>query len=374
MQAIQKIAKECVSCELCRKECAFLRENGSPGEISTNFLAGPAAEFTMVFHCNLCGLCQAVCPKKLDCSAAFLLMRETVQSTSGSRHNGDSVLQGHRTICRYEALGTSSLLSLHLLPDSCDTIFFPGCTLTATRSSVTRATYEHLRTITPTMGIVLDCCTKPSHDLGLNERFHTSFTTLINKLQDRGIKKIVTACPSCYITFKNHAPQFDTLTVYQVLAESPPPLHNHCALKISIHDTCTARFSPEIHDSIRILASYAGADIVEMPHSRSRAICCGEGAGAAGIAPEITAGWSSIREQEARGCRVVTYCAGCSTSLAGKVAGSHILDLLFAPEQTLHHKEKTAKPPFTYINRFLLKKQLQRSMNLARNRLPNPLS
>jgi hypothetical protein len=69
----------------------------------------------------------------------------------------------------------------------------------------------------------------------------------------------------------------------------------------------------------------------------------------------------AIQTNEMKGERVVTYCAGCSNSLAGKVAGSHILDLLFDRQRARHKRIKVVRTPFTYINRYLLKKQLRKT-------------
>ena len=78
MQLIKTIAKDCISCGLCVKECSFLEENGTPGEICLAFLGRFSDSFNSIFQCNLCGLCQAVCPKKLDCQASFLEIRKVL--------------------------------------------------------------------------------------------------------------------------------------------------------------------------------------------------------------------------------------------------------------------------------------------------------
>lgn len=358
MQLINTIAQDCISCNFCVKECPFLRENGTPGQICADFLTRSSGDYSSVFQCSLCGLCKAVCPLELDCPSAFLEIRGTLQDTGQKHRQNPSVLRKHSTICRYEALGSSPLLSLHLLPEKATSVFFPGCTLTGTRSEITLATYEYLKTITPDIGIVLDCCSKPSHDLGLNERFLKSFQRLTTSLQSKNITKIVTACPSCHATFSKYAPEFNTTTVYEMLADHPPQLPVINNTTISIHDTCTSRYNKNIQDAIRTLVRHTGAKIEEMQHRRSHAICCGEGAAASFIAPQFQDEWTALRKNEANGHRVVTYCAGCSSSLSGSIAATHLLDLLFDPKKALLHQEKVAKSPLTYINRLLLKKQL----------------
>ena len=54
------------------------------------------------------------------------------------------------------------IFSYYALPEGCNTVFFPGCTLSGTRSEKVILTYQRLKKSIPSLGIVLDCCTKPS--------------------------------------------------------------------------------------------------------------------------------------------------------------------------------------------------------------------
>lgn len=365
MEVLHDIVQGCVSCNICTKECSFLEKHGTPGSLCESYLAKEHHEDSPVFECNLCRLCETVCPKEMECSTAFLEIRKNIQKNGHSSSPPTSIHKEHNTLCAYEARGTSSTFSLHLFPDGCESVFFPGCTLTATRSETTQATYEHLKTIDFTMGIVLDCCTKPSHDLGLDEKFQESFAELCDLLKANNINKIITACPSCYITFSTYGPEFETFTVYEILATSNLANPKSIAEKFSIHDTCATRYVTEIHDSVRILARGAGAELSEMKHSRSTAICCGEGGAASFMAPELANGWKDIREEEAAGRRIITYCAGCSTLLGKELPTTHLLDLLFDPQRAINGKERVAKAPFTYLNRLRLKYRLKRADRAA---------
>lgn len=368
MAAVNEIAKRCVSCNLCVQECAFLQKYGTPGTLCNAFLSETRKGDSPVFACNLCGLCQAVCPGNLDCPAAFLEIRRTLQKDIPLSAKNKSVHNRHKPLCSYEARGTSPLFSLYLFPERCDSVFFPGCTLAATRSNVTQSVYDYCKKLDPTLGIVLDCCTKPSHDLGLHGNFEKSLVQLTDHLKINNIKRIFTACPSCYATFKAYAGGFETCSIYEWLAENPPPppVNEFFAETVAIHDTCATRSVTKIHDAVRTLVTGTGAGLKEMKHNRDRAICCGEGAAAAFIAPAIAAGWRTIRKNEASGKRVITYCAGCSNTLGKEVPTTHLLDLLFDPKNAIQGKEKIAKAPFTYVNRLLLKNRLQKSDKTAR--------
>lgn len=359
MKALHETIEGCVNCNICVKECAFLQKYGTPGAICKRYLSGERSVDSPVFECNLCSLCGEVCPKDLKVSAAFLEIRSAIQ-TESKPANAVSIHTRHTTICAYEKRGGSPLFALHQFPLKSDAVFFPGCTLAATRSGITQKTYEYIQKIEPGCGIILDCCAKPSDDLGLTDRFRTLFTKLVDRLKAGGVKKIYTACPSCYVTFKTHAPEFDTLTVYELLAANPPAQPVIVTEKVTVHDTCITRHESEIHDSVRSLIRSTGAEVSEVTHSREKTICCGEGGSAAFVAPEITDNWKSIRKEEAGRKRVITYCAGCSSTFGKELQTTHLLDLLFNRKKALKGREQQTKTPLTYLYRILLKIRLRK--------------
>lgn len=307
----------------------------------------------MLFKCNLCGLCEAVCPKKLHITHTFLDIRKQISKTT------DTIQPAHKRICNYERYGHSKLLSQYTIPGECKSVFFPGCTLANTRSTVTYNVFQHLQKQDPTTGIVLDCCHKPSHDIGHTERFKKALKTIIQKLTAKSVTEIIIGCPSCYVTFQEYAPQLKVTSIYERLSQFLPTTSLPIKETVSIHDTCMTRFHSEIQDSVRKLVSHCGAEIAEAVHSRDKAICCGEGGAATFIAPEITKNWKKIRQQESGHNRVITYCAGCSATLGKDLNTTHILDLLFDSKNAKESTEQNTKTPFTYLRRLQLKKQLK---------------
>lgn len=351
--AIEDILDRCVECSICVQECSFLSTYGSPREICTAFQQGTLDE-TVPLMCNICGLCHAVCPKKLDPSAAILQIREKLYAETKQIH------PAHNRICTYQRRGSSTFFSLHQIPANCTTVFFPGCTLTATKSRTTERVYEFLQSNNAEIGLVLDCCHKPSHDLGRKEHFNDKLSTLITQLKHRGVQRILTACPSCYVALQNNNHGIVIDSVYEELQDIFP-VRELISETVTIHDACTTRFATEIHDSVRTLITSSGATIVESPHSRKKSICCGEGGAAAFIAPEITGNWQEVRKKESPNQRVITYCAGCSSTLGKTVQTTHLLDLLFTPEKSVKGREQKTQAPFTYVQRILLKKRIQRA-------------
>ncbi len=104
-----------------------------------------------------------------------------------------------------------------------------------------------------------------------------------------------------------------------------------------------------------------------MAHSGQKAICCGEGGAALFVSPATAGKWKDIRAGEINGGKVISYCAGCSTTFGNSFANTHLLDLIFFPEQSIKGREKVSKAPFTYISRLLLKKRLLAANSKDRN-------
>ena len=79
--------------------------------------------------------------------------------------------------------------------------------------------YDHLKKTIPSLGIILDCCSNPSHDLGAMDNFINKFGELKTFLIEHGIKKVLVACPSCYQVFKEYEEGIMVQTVYEYMVE-----------------------------------------------------------------------------------------------------------------------------------------------------------
>ncbi|MFH1154822.1 MAG: (Fe-S)-binding protein [Pseudomonadota bacterium] len=352
---LQTIAGACKRCTRCTNECAFLSEHGTPGSIAARYLSGSQTDTTLPFQCNLCGLCTSVCPQSLDPSAMFLVLRQQEFARTLE------TLPNHSGILAYEQKGCSSLYSLYRFPRGCDTVFFPGCTFAGTRPGITRRAYAFLQDQIPGIGIILDCCTKPSHDLGRTQFFTRTFDGLKEVLEANNIHRVVTVCPSCHEIFKKHAPDIRAVTIYEILSQSGPgqafPSNKGI---VTVHDPCVSRFDIPVQDAVRSLIRDMGFSIREMAHSRTSTVCCGEGGAACHVSPKFSNQWGLTRMEEAGRDPVITYCAGCTSTLGRNLQADHILDHLFSQSRNDTLPFKVSRPPMTYANRLILKQRLKK--------------
>jgi Fe-S oxidoreductase len=217
----------------------------------------------------------------------------------------------------------------------------------------------------PTLGIVLDCCTKPSHDLGREAYFNAMFEEMRNFLVKNGIRNVFVACPSCYNIFSRYGEAFVVKTVYEFMATNGLPFTKQLKQTVAIHDPCSVRFKEGIHSAVRDLAAKQGFTIEEMAYHGRKTICCGEGGAADRLASDLALNWSNRIKKETDGKRIITYCAGCENMLGRKISANHIIDPLFEAKAFIAGKIKVSKPPFTYLNRIRLKARLKKIVNAS---------
>ncbi len=358
----QRIKKDCVKCGLCGKECRFLEKYGSPRQIADLFDLLKGAHRAMAYACSLCRLCTAVCPKGLDPAAMFLEMRRSAVQ------EGLAPYPQHRGILKYEKRGISSRYTWYGFPEGCDTVFFPGCTLTGTRPKTTLAFYRYLRRHLPQVGIVLDCCTKPSHDLGRQAYFQEVFSEMKGFLMKMGIRKVIVACPNCHQIFKTYATEMALLTAYEFMAMDGIPHLAGSGKTVTVHDPCALRFEEAVHVAVRGLLEKQGLRVQEMRHHGRKTLCCGEGGSAGCLAPELSEHWGFLRKKEAAGTSTFTYCAGCVNNLRRRMPAGHLLDLMFEPDKALEGRSTVFSSPLTYLCRLWVKKRLKKGVDVAISR------
>jgi len=364
--ALQEMSEECIECEICVKQCAFLQKYGTPKYIADNWPTQGGITKEMPFECSLCSLCTAVCPVDIDPKKMFFEMRRHVTAY------GEANFTKQKLLLNFEKRGTSKRYSFYGLPQDCDTVLFPGCALAGSRSQRVMQLYDHLQNTFPNLGVVLDCCTKPSHDLGRTDFFNTMFADMQNYLVDHGIKNILTACPSCFAIFNKYGEGFVTQNVYDILArEAWQPDANISETVVTIQDSCVARFEKNIQDSARKLIQSQSVSFEEMKHHGKKTLCCGEGGGACFVTPDLAGQWGEIRRSERQDKRIITYCAGCANFLGKIGPTAHLLDLVFDPIATLSGKAKVARSPITYLNRILLKRRFRKKQKYAKIRERN---
>jgi Fe-S oxidoreductase len=341
----KEMQSACTGCGECLKPCRFLQKHGTPATIASNAMAG--SNLLSAFGCSLCGLCDAVCPEGLSPSSMFLAMRQEAVSRSLVD------LKLYSPWLNYEKTGGSFFFRRDFIPDGCKTVFFPGCSLPGSRPAAVMALFSKLRQLEPDSGLVLDCCGKISHDLGMTDRFNSIFSKLTDRLKKEGVKRILTSCPGCSKILQKYAEGFEIGSIYELLSNtSSITVPEASGRVVAIHDPCTARFDFTQQRAVRRLVSSSGYAIEELPSNTRTTRCCGQGGMVEAILPGTVRQESEQIASEVAGKHLVTSCGACCDTLSGVTKTLHVADLLTG---NVNFESKPLSSVRRWINRLKLR-------------------
>ena len=332
----------------------------SPKQLAGKFQAGFVRENPRIpYSCNLCDLCEKLCPQGLNIGKMCLEARQELV------REGIAPLPFHRYMKREQewTLSAAFAFSLPDLKDKgCERVFFPGCHLSGYSPSLVLSAYDYLCEKLPGTGIVLGCCGAPTKELGEELRFKQIIQALQLNLKKLGAVEIIVACPHCYRNFKLHFAEFQVISLYELMVEfGLPRIKATRDWMFSLHDPCKARCEERLQQSVRILIQKIGYLIEEMKYSRDKTCCCGAGGGVPyldfGLQRRITR-----RRIEEATFDLLTYCGACREIFALMKPSIHILDLVFNPNWMEDRLKPPNKASIRRENQALLKSLLQTRM------------
>lgn len=193
-------------------------------------------------------------------------------------------------------------------------LYWVGCagSYDTRNQMITRALVKIMRAAQISFGVLGNdekCNCEVARRVGEEGRFQQAAMELIETLNKRGVKKIITQCPHCYNTFKNEYPRFGgkfevvhhTQLIANLLRDGKLKLRQGNEPVITFHDPCyLGRYNDEYEAPRAIIRALSREKLVEMPRSRAKSFCCGGGGGNTWYTVEAQKKPSVLRTEEAQ--------------------------------------------------------------------------
>ena len=287
-----------------------------------------------VYRCTLCGRCEEACPSGILLKELWLSLRQDLVHSATYPEKVDTILENvsksHNVFDEDNEERADWVDDLRERPDhgyikeKADVVYFTGCV---------SAYFPMAQKIPIALTKVLEsadvdftllgheewCCGFPLLSAGLRDHINDIIEHNISAVRQKGARKVVFACPSCYQMWKGHYPrEFEIFHVTQFLEEliSLRRLRlKGLDLTVTYHDPCDlGRGSKEFDAPRDVIRAVPGIKLVEMEHNREDCFCCGGGGNLEifdpGLSSEIAR--NKIDEVIRTGAQaVVTSCQQC---------------------------------------------------------------
>ena len=358
-EVIADAAERCIECGAC----AGIQDEGCGCPIGTwgSFAARFASEaerdefepetMRLLFTCAACGACTVGCPMGIDGPtvlragrSVFLKLHPRAADQWRPMHVDR---RGNALASVREWRGIHFDDALTIPAARCESLFFPGCTMTAYAPELVHATTDYLRQAGEIDGLTALCCGNPLALIGLPDRYEDYVRAIDARLAERGVRRIVSGCPNCHNALLRGQklgfidPSIEMCALPQLLVEMGVRIPETRAVEpeartFSVHDSCSDRHDGTFGTAVRALLPPGSCR--EMRHHGPDSICCGSGGIVSYYDVTVCEGRRARRMAEFRECGadcLVTACTSCANSMLrsdAQAPARHYLELLFGIE------------------------------------------
>ena len=296
-------------------------------------LHGQTVDPEELWACTTCRACVQECPVLIHHVDAICDMRRHLMTEGKVDKKKRDLLTFLTTVGNTYGLATSDRtkwaegLDVKPYGDEPDQefLYWVGCagSYDTRNQIVSRALVKIMKAAQIKFGILGNdekCNCEVARRVGEEGRFQQAAMELIDLMNKRGVKKIVTQCPHCYNTFKNEYPRFGATfqvihhsqLIAQLLREGKLKLKKGIEQTIAYHDPCyLGRYNDEYEAPRNIIRTLSNGRLVELPRSHAKSFCCGGGGGNTWYTVEAEKKCSVIRIDEAQQLAPNILAAAC---------------------------------------------------------------
>ncbi len=365
---VQEESDRCLRCQCdsCRLYCDLVAFTGKwplriKDEVQATMHEGQAdvkaqPAKRLINICTHCGLCDDVCPARIDMDKMFLEARKSLHRLNRMPWAFHDFWLRDMEFADGEE---SAIVKTPPGVEHSDYAFFPGCQLGASEPRYVADTYRWLLEKEPSMALFLKCCGTPAKWAGDEKLHEETIAKLRADWESLGKPTLVAVCPNCMNNIAEFLPDVKITFLYEFMEEKGglTPAMEGKAEVWSVFDPCVTTGQGSRRRSVRNFAEKAGFQLEPLPIQEKHSACCSYG-GQVSIANPAYADYVTDKRIQESENPYITYCVNCRDSFLG--AGKktiHILDVLFGGDDTRGH---ASLPTVTERreNRVALKTQL----------------
>lgn len=260
-----------------------------------------------LYQCNLCGACKAWCMPRHELPRIIELCRERVvaehRAPTGTLELDKNTSEFFNVYGEPHNERFANLQNvLKKSSSTAEIAYFVGCTTAYRHPEIASAAH----TVLAQLGLDITflngdkdevCCGSPLIRAGFTESAKSLAEQNVNAIKESGAKTIITTCPGCARALKLDYPQLGihlpkkvkVLHITELLVKHRKKLAQQIKsplltkqtgipLTITYHDPCHLGRELGIYEPPRqLLKLIPGVDLMEFPHNREYADCCGGG-------------------------------------------------------------------------------------------------
>lgn len=324
------VRERCDFCGRCFAECPVLELPIAEAQREIRALED-TGESPVLDRCTGCMACNSICPTDANPHTLILNSWEKRYLAKGLPARAGLVLPYRKpnlyTILREHLPADEKALvdeweANWRNPPQSETMVYAGCNLILQPFLAKSGLFDGI----PIFGSTDLCCGEPLYRMGCWDAVRMVARHLQREFARMGCRRIIVPCLAGYHLFRHVYPEVLGVPIdCEIVSAEEWFLERLDAGEVAVkplnqravvHDNCWPKASGDVlFDSVRSLLARLGVEVVEPPHTREMALCCGMCAGAARFSMRdiLRVMRGRLRELDRTDADfALNYCGGCN--------------------------------------------------------------